>query len=319
MLRVFWALTVLSFFASVSAASTQNPRTVTLVVPFSPGSAQDVFSRMISEPLSQELRARVVVVNKSGAGGALGAAFVAQAKPNGDTLLMAASGHHLSGILQPKLSYHPVNSFQAVAFTGASDFVLVTPASFGTQDIASFLSRVRAQPNRFNFASAGTGSATHVGMATFLDRAGLQMVHLPLKSTAEILNEMLAGRVHAAMVSSFSMHAYKSDVRLRMLATTDTSRSTQHPDLPTLHDSGFAHYKWTTWTGLLAPADTPMTEVQGMNLAVAKVFDDPQMKARLQQLGLSIHPKSVASFESLLRDDYRQAASFLAQFKGSLD
>jgi tripartite-type tricarboxylate transporter receptor subunit TctC len=319
MARFLLALSVLSWFVGIASANPKNPRTVTLVVPFSAGSAQDVFARMVSEPLAQELRTRVIVVNKSGAGGAVGASFVAQAKPDGGTLLMAASGHHLSGILQPRLSYHPLASFQPVAFTGSSDFVLVTPASFRTPDIASFVARVHAQPKAFTFASAGTGSATHVGMASFLDRAGLQMVHLPLKSTGEILNEMLAGRIHAAMVSSFSMHPYKADARLKMLATTDTIPSTQLPDLPTLQDSGYAHFKWNTWTGLLAPAGTPIAEVQSINLAVAKVFDEPQMKARLQQLGLSIRPKSVTAFENLLRDDYHQAESILARIKGSLN
>lgn len=303
----------------MAIAHAQESRTVTLIVPFSVGSAQDQFARMISEPLGQELHARVLVINKAGAGGTLGAAFVARAKPDGDTLLMAASGHHLSGALYPKLSYHPVSSFRGVAFTGSSDFVLVTPASFKTPDLASFVARVRARPLAFNFASAGSGSTTHVGMAAFLDRAGLKMVHLPLKGTGEIITELLAGRVQAAMVSSFSMQAYKADTRLKMLASTDTRRSDQVPELPSLHESGYPHYKWTVWTGLLAPAGTPITAVQEINRAVTKVFDEPETKARLQQLGLTIRPMPVAQFERLLRDDWHQTAGQLAHIKVSLD
>lgn len=310
---------VLCLVAGLTAASAQELRTITLVVPFSAGSAQDIFARIISEPLAQELRARVLVVNKAGAGGTLGAAFVAHAKPDGDTLLMAASGHHLSGALYPKLSYHPVSSFRGVAFTGSTDFVLVTPASFNTPDLASFVARVQAQPLAFNFASAGNGSTTHVGMAAFLDRAGLKMVHLPLKGTGEIINELLPGRVQAAMVSAFSMQAYKADTRLKMLASTDTRRSDQVPELPSLHESGYPNYKWTVWTGLLAPAGTPIAAVQEINLAVTKVFDEPETKARLHQLGLTIRTMPVAQFESMLREDWRQASDQLARFKGSLD
>lgn len=316
---VFLVRCVLWLAVGLAAASAQDLRTITLVVPFSAGSAQDVFARMISEPLAKELHARVLVVNKAGAGGTLGAAFVAHAKPDGDTLLMAASGHHLSGALYPKLSYHPVNSFRGVAFTGSSDFVLVTPTSFKTPDLASFVARVRAQPLAFNFASAGNGSTTHVGMASFLDRAGLQMVHLPLKGTGEIINELLAGRIQAAMVSAFSMQAYKADTRLKMLASTDTRRSDQVPELPTLHESGYPHYKWTVWAGLLAPAGTPITAVQEINRAVTKVFDEPETKARLQQLSLTIRTMPVAQFESLLRDDWRQTSGLLANIKSPLN
>jgi tripartite-type tricarboxylate transporter receptor subunit TctC len=316
---VFLVRCVLWLAMGLAAASAQDLRTITLVVPFSAGSAQDIFARMISEPLGQELRARVLVVNKAGAGGTLGAAFVAHAKPDGDTLLMAASGHHLSGALYPKLSYHPVNSFRGVAFTGSSDFVLVTPTSFKTPDLASFVARVRAQPLAFNYASAGNGSTTHVGMASFLERAGLQMVHLPLKGTGEIINELLAGRVQAAMVSAFSMQAYKADARLKMLASTDTRRSDQVPELPSLHESGYPHYKWTVWTGLLAPVGTPVTAVQDINRAVAKVFKEPETQARLQQLSLTIRTMPVAQFERLLRHDWAQIAAQLANIRDSLD
>lgn len=315
----FLARFVACLAVGLTSATAQDLRVITLVVPFSAGSAQDVFARMISEPLGKELRGRVLVVNKAGAGGTLAAALVAHAKPDGDTLLMAASGHHLSGALYPNLSYHPVSSFRGAAFTGSSDFVLVTPASFKTPDLASFVARVQAQPLAYNFASAGNGSTTHVGMASFLDRAGLQMVHLPLKGTGEIISELLAGRVQAAMVSAFGMQAYKADPRLKMLATTGTRRSDQLRELPTLHESGYHHYTWTVWTGLLAPAGTPIGVLQDINRAAGNVFEDPPTKARLQQLGFTIQSMSVAQFESLLRDDWRQASAQLAHFKGSLD
>jgi tripartite-type tricarboxylate transporter receptor subunit TctC len=196
---------------------------------------------------------------------------------------------------------------------------LVTPASFKTPDLASFVARVQAQPLAFNFASAGNGSATHVGMASFLQRTGLQMVHLPLKGTGEIVNELLSGRVQAAMVSAFSMQAYKADPRLKMLATTDIHRSDQIPELPTLHESGYSNYKWAVWTGLLAPAGTPIETIQDINRAAAEVFEEPQTKTRFQKMGLNIRPMAVAQFESMLRDDWRLTADQLTQIKASVE
>jgi len=316
---VFLVQCALCWAMGVAAVSAQDVRTIKLVVPFSAGSAQDGFARMISEPLGKELDASVLVVNKAGAGSTVGAAFVANAKPDGNTLLMASSGHHLSGVMYPKLSYHPVNSFRGAAFTGSSEFVLVTAANFKTPDLASFVSRVKAQPSVFNFASAGYGSTTHAGMASFLDRVGLQMAHLPLKGTGEIITELLAGRIQAAMVSAFSMQAYKADPRLKMLAITDTRRSDQLPEVPTLHESGYPNYRWKVWTGLLAPAGTPVETLQNINRAVSRVFEEPQTKTRLQQMGLLTRPLSVAQFESLLRDDWSQTAVLLSNIKKSLD
>jgi CRP-like cAMP-binding protein len=164
----------------------QTPQPVTIVVPFSAGSAQDVFTRLISDRLAQELRAPVLIINKAGAGGTLGAAFVAHAKPDGKTYLLASSSHHLAGALHPRLSYHPLDSFRGAAFLGMTEFVLIVSETMKTSDLATFVARVQSQPNEFNYASAGSGSVTHAGMASFLNKAGLQMVHIPLKGTGEI-------------------------------------------------------------------------------------------------------------------------------------
>lgn len=306
-------------FTAMAAAGAQDMRSVSLVVPFAAGSAQDILARLISEPLGQALHARVLVVNKPGAGGTIGAAFVAQAKPNGETLLMASSGHHLAGAMYPRLSYHPVDSFRAVAFTGSSDFVLVTASSMASPDLATFVAQVKAQPNGFNYASAGAGSTTHVGMASFLSRANLQMLHLPLKGTNEVINELLSGRVQAAMVSAFSIHLYKADPRLQLLASTDTQKSEQIPELPTLHETGYPHFKWTVWTGVLAPAGTATSIVQDINRAVTKAYADPQIQKRFQQMGIAPRTMSVAQFDGLLREDWQKTTAQLKQSQTLMD
>ncbi len=299
--------------------SAQDHRTISLVVPFSAGSAQDVSARLISEPLAQELHARVVVVNKPGAGGTIASAYVAGAKPDGLTYLMASASHHLAGAVYPALPYHPLDSFRGAGLLGFSEFVLITSESMRTPDLAAFVARVKSNPNAFNYASAGYGSTTHVGMASFSKSANLQMAHIPLKGTSEIINEVLSGRIQAAMVSSLSIFGYRADPRVRLLATTGARRSEYLADVPTIAESGFPQFKWLVWAGLLAPAATPAEKVEDINRAVAKVINEPTMHTRLTQLGL--YPKSLsrAQFDSVLKDDWLHASQLMDQFKMTQD
>jgi tripartite-type tricarboxylate transporter receptor subunit TctC len=310
--RIFVAAAALCLLGMANA---QDLRTVTVVVPFSAGSAQDVFARLISEPLGQELQSRVTVINKPGAGGTIASAYVASAKPDGLTYLMASSNHHLAGTLFSNLTYHPLDSFRGAAFFGFSDYVLITSESMRTPDLGSFVARVKSNPNTFNYASAGNGSNTHVGMLSFLKTANLQMAHIPLKGTGEIINEVLSGRIHGAMVSPLSIYGYRDDPRLKLLATSGSSRSDFLPNLPTLSESGYAKFKWVTWAGLLAPAATPGDKVEVMNRAVTKVINDPIMKSRFNQMGISPRSMARGQFEGILKDDWLHTSSLVVQFK----
>lgn len=312
MKTIIFTVIATCFFGLTQA---QVPPLISLVVPFSAGSAQDVLARVISEPLGRELSARVMVVNKPGAGGTIGTAFVATAKPDGLTYLMASSSHHLTGALYPALPYHSLNSFRGSAFLGFSEFVLITSDSLRTPDLASFVAHVNSNPNVFNYASAGNGSSTHVGMASFLKTADLQMAHIPLKGTNEIINEVLSGRVQAAMVSSLSIYGYRSDPRIRLLATTGSRRSEFLPDVPTIAESRYPQFKWLVWAGLLAPAGTPAEKVENVNRALAKVIKEPAMKARFMQLGISPRSMSRAQFDRLLEDDWSGASQLINQFE----
>ncbi len=288
---------------------------MTLVVPFSAGSAQDIFARLISEPLSQKLNSRVNVLNKPGAGGTIAAAYVAQAKPDGLTYLVAASGHHLAGVLYPRLHYDPVGSFNGAIFFGHSDFVLISASELGTSDLPAFVNLIKKNSRVFNYASAGNGSTTHVGMALFLQRAGLEMVHLPLKGSSEVINEVLSGRAHAAMVSALSIQAYKNDSRIKIMGVTSPDRSANFMDLPTVAESGFPQFQWSAWTGLLAPAGTPTNKIEEIREAFRKVTSEPEIKLRFQQLGIPFKTMSVAQFDIFLREEWRQATVLIPQLK----
>jgi len=314
-IRQFFAnCLALSIFLCADIEALES-RAITLVVPFSAGSAQDVFARLISDPLARELGASVMVVNKPGAGGTIASAFVANAKPDGQTYLLAASNHHLAGAMYPGLKYHPLNSFRGAAFFGFSDFALITSSSLKTPDLASFVAHVRAHPQAFNYASAGNGSTTHVGMASFLQTAQLQMTHVPLKGTGEIITEILAGRVQAAMVSLLSVSGHRADPRIQILASTQSRRSEHLPNTPTVRESGYPTFQWNSWGGLLAPVATPSEKIQVMSRAVDKVLSDPAMKVRFTQLGISPTLSSPTQFDAVLKADWLHSAALIADFK----
>lgn len=317
MIKRMVALLGLIFLFKIAFA--HDVRLVTLVVPFSAGSAQDIFARLISEPLSQELKMQVMVVNKPGAGGTLGAAFVAQSKPDGSTYLVAASGHHLAGALYPRLPYHALRSFQAAAFIGFSEYVLIASSGLKTPDLPAFVALTKKQPGALTYASAGTGSTTHMGMASFLHQSGLDMVHLPLRGTNEVINEVLSGRVQAAMVSSLSIQAYKADPRIKLLGTSGPHRSSYLFDLPPLSAVGFPRFQWVSWAGFLAPVGSPAEQILAFSRAFSRVINDPQMKSRILQLGLDHNVMSPSQFDRFLRDDWKRSSDLISELKITLN
>jgi tripartite-type tricarboxylate transporter receptor subunit TctC len=198
---------------------------------------------------------------------------------------------------------------------GFSEFVLITSANLQTPDVRSFVNHVKANPKVFNYASAGSGSSTHVGMARFLQAADLEMVHIPLKGTGEIINEVLSGRVQAAMVSALSISAYRDDTRVKLLAISGSYRSDFFPSLPTLAESGYSEFEWRVWSGLLAPKATPIEKIEDINRAMSKVINDPAMKRRFNQLGISPQSMSRSKFETVLKEDWVQAIPLMTQIK----
>jgi tripartite-type tricarboxylate transporter receptor subunit TctC len=254
-------------------------RVIRIVVPFGTGAVQDTVARAFNNELGAALNAAVIVENRAGAGGTVGAALVAKAPPDGNTLVLAAASHHIAGFLYSKLPYEPLKDFVGVANLGNAGYVLAVASDLGVANTAEFIQRVKANPGRYNYASAGNGSATHLAMASFLAKAGLEMTHIPTKSTGEAVNEVLAGRVQAVISSSVGVMGFQSDPRMKLLASTGQARSQFLPTLPTVAESGLPGYAFDSWIGLLAPAGTPRAEVERLNAATRKVLADPAIRA----------------------------------------
>lgn len=297
------ATAVLAAFSGTAHAE----RVIRIVVPFGAGATQDTVARTFSNELGQALGATVIVDNRAGAGGTVGTAQVARAAPDGNTLVLAAASHHLASHLYARLPYDPVKDFTGVSFLGRTGYVVGVPAASGITSIADLIAKARAQPGVLNYASAGNGSASHLATASLAAQAGVQLQHIPFKSTGDATTELLAGRVQVVTGATIGMLPLRSDPRVKLLAYSGTSRSRFLPDLPTVAESGLPGYAFDSWLGLLAPAGTPPAEVERINAAVRKVLADPVVQERLARVGVEAATLPAAEFQQLLRDDAEAA------------
>jgi len=291
---------------AVAASPAFAQKVFRIVVPFGPGAVQDTVARTFNNELGQALGASVIVENRPGAGGTVGTAAVAKSSDN-NTLVLAAASHNLAGHLYSKLPYDPIKDFTGVAYIGNSGYVIAAPGNLGVNTLADYVKLLKSKPGQFNYASAGNGSASHLGMAYFLAKAGAEMQHVPMKSTGDAVNELLAGRVQGAVPAVVGISGFKQDARIKLLAYTGAQRSRFLPELPTVAEAGVAGYKFDSWFGLLAPATMPKAEVERLHAAINKVLQDPVVQERLQHLGIEPGTMSAAEFQKLLRADYETA------------
>ena len=285
---------------------------VHLVVPFAAGGVQDIVARSLNAELGAALGRNVIVENRAGAGGTIGAATVAKSAPDGQTLILAAASHTIAGSLYAKLPYDPLKDFTPIAHIGNVDYVLLASSTVPAKSLAEFLAYAKANPGKLNYASAGNGSATHLSMAYFCAMAGIEMVHVPFKATGEAVNEVLAGRAQAVIAANIGAIPYVNDARVRALASTGARRSKFLPQLATVGEAGpngnLSGYQFDSWMGLLGPAGIPPQTVDALNAAVAKLLKDPVILERLDKQGVVPQAMSPQAFGELLRADYAKMA-----------
>jgi len=310
-IRIVRAAAAALVLAAAAASPALAQRVIRIVVPYGPGAVQDTVARTFNSELGQALGATVIVENRPGAGGTVGTGGVAKSPADGNTLVLAAASHTLAGHLYGKLPYHPLKDFVGVAYLGNSGYVIAAPGNLGVNSLADYLKLVKSKPGQLNYASAGNGSATHMGMASFLARAGLEMQHIPMKSTGDAVNEVLAGRAQGVTAALVGIVAFKQDPRIKMLAYTGPQRSKFLPELPTAAEAGVPGYKFDSWIGLLAPAALPKAELEKINAAVQKVLATPAVQERLTRLGVEYAPMPAADFQKLLADDWEAGAALV--------
>ena len=297
-------LAALAFVTSLAHAQ----QVTRLIVPFAAGGVQDIVARSINAELGTALGRTVIVENRAGAGGTIGAAMVAKSAPDGQTLILAGASHTIAGSLYSKLSYHPLGDFTPIAHLGNVDYILLISSAVPAKSVAEFVSYARANPGKLNYASAGSGSATHLSMAYFVSLAGVDIVHVPYKATGEAVNEVLAGRAQAVIAANIGALPYIKDPRVRAIGATGLKRSKFAPEIPTIDESGVRGYLFDSWIGILGPAGIPRATVDAINAAVGKLLKDPVILERLDKQGVIPEAMSPEAFAHLLRAHFDDMA-----------
>src|SRR5437667_5871268 len=285
------------------ASAQLGGKVIRIVVPFAAGGAREVLARTFTSELGAALGATAIIDNRPGAGGAIGTASVAKAAPDGQTLIFAASSHNVTALLGAIPAYDPIKDFAGVANIGMQSYVLMASASVPAKTAAEFVAYAKANPGKLNYASAGHGSSSHLAMAYFASLAGLDMVHIPFKSTADANNDVLAARSHAVIVPNVGAIPFVKDERIRLLGVTSLKRSAFLREVPPVAES-VPGYGFDSWFGLLAPAKTPKAVIARINAGVARLLREPVILARLAGQGVEPRPLSPAVFERLIREDY---------------
>ena len=292
---------------------------IKLVVPFTPGSGTDVMARLVAEKLGPALGQQVVVENRPGAGGTVGAAQVAKSAPDGYTLLVHSSGHVVNPALYPKLTYDTLKDFEGVTPLASLPNVLVVSPAKGYKDVADLVAKVKARPDTAFYASAGNGSATHMNAEQFRVTAGLKAQHVPFKGTPEAITDTIAGRTDWFFAPLVSALPLIKDGRLQALAVGTAARSATLPNVPSIADAGLKDAAYTFWVGLFAPAKTPKPVLERLHAEVTRVLGLPEVKERLEKLGAAPMPMAQAAFEKFLETETAAAAQLVKSAGIKLD
>jgi tripartite-type tricarboxylate transporter receptor subunit TctC len=297
-------LVVFAALAGVAQAQNYPTRQITIIVPFTPGSATDVVARLVGERLNAAWGQPVVVENRAGAGGTIGIAQTARAEPDGHTLAVVSTGHVVNPVLYKDLQYDTLRDLSGVAALASLPSVLVVPPSLGVSSVKDLVALVQAKPNQLNYGTAGVGSAAHINSEKFNFAAGIKAVHIPLKGTPQIMTETMAGRVHFAWVPSLSSMGLVKDGKLQALAVSTPRRIAALPEVPTVAQAGYPGGEFNFWLGMLAPAKTPREVVAKLNAEIDRALKSPEMMDRLAKLGAEPMSMTPGAFDAFIRQEH---------------
>ena len=284
------------------AAQGYPVRPLRLVVGFAPGGSTDVTARILAERLSTTLGQQMIVDNRSGAGGNIGADIVAKSNPDGYTVLMATTGvMAFNHYLYAKLPYSAEADLAPVTQVGSLPLILIVPASLPAKSVKELLTLAKAQPGKYSFGSSGVGGATHVTAELFRALAGIDIVHVPYKGSGQMMADLLSAQVQIAFDQISSSIAHVRSGKLRALGISTAKRSALLPELPTIAEAGVPGYEATSWNGFAVRAGTPRAIVERLQQETAKVLAEPDTRERLFALGIEPIGSTPAQFAAHIR------------------
>jgi tripartite-type tricarboxylate transporter receptor subunit TctC len=288
---------------SANAQTTTWPtKPITLVVTYPPGGGADAMARLIAPKLGEALGQNVVVDNKPGAGGQIGASFVAKAAPDGHTLMLDASSFAVNPALYPKLPYDAGKAFRPIGVIAQFPNVVLVNAQFPPKSVAELIALARSRKDAVSYASSGNGSAQHLAGALFASATKSEMVHVPYKGGGPALNDVIGGQVPLFFGNLASTLQHVQSGKLRALAVTSARRSSILPDVPTLAEAGVPGAEIYEWNAVFAPAGTPEPVIQKLGAALQKAIDSPEVKARIAQLGGESQRTSPEAAQAFIRN-----------------
>ena len=311
MLRVFFFVLML-LLSTQSGAQPYPSKPIKLVVPFPPGGVADIIARPLAESLSNYLGQSVVVDNKGGATGTIGASFVANAPPDGYTLLLGTSNEiTMSPTLFKTLPNDPNTAFTPITPVGDFPNVLVVGPSITSKNFNEFVELIRSKPNRITFASSGTGSTNHLTAVLFANQAKLDIVNVPYRGGGPALADLLGGQVDALFATLPSAMAQIKAGKLRALAVTGNTRSAALPEVPTIKELGIPGVTVTTWNGVLAPAKLPPKLAKQLHEAIVHVAEEPSFKEKMLSVGVEPTTSLSAEFSVRIRAEYEKWSTLI--------
>ena len=284
---------------------------VRIVVPFTAGSATDILARTVGQKLSEQWGQPVVIDNRPGAGGTIGAAIVAKSPADGYTLLVHSAAHAYNPAIYSSLPYDTVKDFVEIVPLAGQPNVLVVAPSTGIKTVADLVRAAKQKPGALNFGSAGNGSGTHINGEKFKLAAGIDVVHVPYKGTPEALTDTMAGRVTYFFSPISAALPQVREGKLTALAVSTAKRSSVLPDVPTIAESGLPGFDYNLWVGVFAPAGTPADLVEKINRDVQGALATPEMKDRLAALGADAMPMAPAEFTKFVQGEIGESGKVI--------
>lgn len=279
-------------------------RPIRMIVPYAPGGNVDISARIVGPVLSELLGQPVVVDNRPGGGGNVGAAMVAKAQADGHTLLVGSSGPlAINPVVYKDMPYDSLKDFAPVSRVQSVTLVVLAHQKFPVNSVRELIDRARAQPGKVIVASAGTGTTNHFAIELFANMTGTKLLHVPYKGSGPALTELLGGQVNVMFDQLTSSMGFIREGRLKILAVTAAERVSALPNVPTLAESGVPGYEASTFLGILAPAATPPAVVNRLNAAIRKVLDMPAIQERFRSLGTDPGASSPQEFAAIIRNE----------------
>lgn len=284
-------------------AATYPNKPVRWVVPFPPGASNDITARLFAHKMSESMGQQFIIDNRPGAGGSIGAQLVADAAPDGYTLLHANPGPSVNNVVMRRKSPYQINDFAPVMFIGYSPLIIVASPKFGPSNGRELVAYAKANPGKLTWASSGNGSSLHIGQALFAAATGVDVVHVPYKGTAPALTDVIGGRVDVVYTTVVSGDAHIKSGRIKVLAVAAPARQSVIPNVPTLAEEGIKNAEATVWFGVQVPAKTPRAVINKLNAEMNRVMQMPDVQARLDQLGLVKAGGTTEAFAAFIKNE----------------